>query len=70
MIKVEAIYIQVLVRKGEYEDKFDHFKATIGDKVYEPIPIGFLRISELSNLEQMLNDAYEEGYAHASELVG
>jgi hypothetical protein len=65
MIKVEAVYIKKLVAPKKYENRFDHFKATIGCKVYEPIPIGFLRISELGKLQEMLETAYEAGYEAA-----
>lgn len=57
MVKVEAIYKP----QGKNEPKFSHIKATIGDKVYEPVPISFLRVSELKALEEMLNTAVEFG---------
>ncbi len=78
MIKVEPVYMYTKPQGGKIvsttEDKrrdtvkgercsFEYFKATIGDKVYHPIPIGFLRISELPALQQMLIDAYELGKA-------
>lgn len=58
MIKAEAVYQD----KGKgAEPKFDHFKLTIGDRVYEPIPISFLRKTELFALEEMLKYAAKVG---------
>ena len=54
MIKVEVIYTD---QGKNVKPKFSHFKATVGDKVYDPIPVKFLRISELPALEEMLNTA-------------
>jgi len=61
MITVEAKYVEVKQGKGKSQKKFDGFRAVVGEKVYDPIPISFLRISELLKLQQMLEEAYNEG---------
>ena len=58
MIKVEAVYTD---RGKNVEPKFDHFKATVGNKIYDPLPIKFIRISELKAVEEMLNTALDLG---------
>ena len=62
MIKAEVIYKD----KGKGDLKFDHFKVTVGDRVYEPVPIFMLRISELKTLEAMLVHAATIGAAEAT----
>ena len=57
MIKVEAVYKDM----GKAGKKFDHFKLTIGEHVFEPVPISYLRISELGTLEMLLQAAAEYG---------
>lgn len=56
MIKGEAVYRN----QGKADPKFDHFKLTIGDRVFEPIPFRYLLISELPKLEALLNLAVEQ----------
>src|ERR1700739_752378 len=41
------------------EAKFDHFKGIVGGEVYDPLPIRFLRISELTILGDMLKQAMQ-----------
>ena len=48
-VKIETIY-QDMGPKANPRYKFSHFKATVGDTVYDPIPIKFLRVSELQVL--------------------
>lgn len=61
MIKCEAVYKDIPVGKNKTEKKFQHFKVTIGELIIEPVPIGYLRISELKQLESMLQEAYLAG---------
>ena len=48
-VKIETIY-QDMGPKANPRYKFSHFKSTVGDTVYDPIPIKFLRVSELQVL--------------------
>jgi hypothetical protein len=63
LIKAEAVY----KNQGKGDPKFDHFKLTIGDVVFEDLPIRFLRISELPTLEKLLGLAVQEALAEVAE---
>ena len=53
--------------QGKAEAKFDHFKGIVGGEVYDPLPIRFLRISELTILGDMLKQAMQFAAAAAVE---
>jgi hypothetical protein len=60
LIRVHAVY-QFFKKQ---EKKFDRIDVTIGDKTTE-CPIAYIRVSELSKLEEMLKEAYQLGYEKA-----
>jgi hypothetical protein len=68
LVKVETIY-QDLGPKANPRYKFSHFKAMIGTEVYDPIPIRFLRISDLPVLKEMLETAVSTGMCNAKGPV-
>jgi ribosomal protein S27AE len=68
LVKLETIY-QDLGPKASPRYKFIDFKATIGDKIYDPIPIRFLRISELQVLQEMLEAAVNAGANKIAKLT-
>jgi hypothetical protein len=57
MIKVEAIYKP----QGKNEPKFDRIVVTIGDQVFDPVPIRFMKVGEMKELTKMLEAAAEFG---------
>ena len=63
-VKIETIY-QDMGPKANPRYKFSHFKATVGDTVYDPIPIKCLRVSELQVLHELLDHAYNAGFNEA-----
>ena len=47
--------------KGKTEKRFDRLRVAIGEQIFDPSPIKFMRISELEKLDEMLIAAYELG---------
>jgi hypothetical protein len=64
MIVVEAVYTPV----KKQEPKFEKIVVLIGDGPVKEVPIKFLRVSEVQNLQNLLREAYDAGFS-AGERV-
>lgn len=62
------IRLKVIKEVKGQEKKFDRIIATInGQTAYDPFPISYLRVSEVEKLQDILDSAYELGYAKAEQ---
>jgi len=56
-IEVKAVYKPLPGGKQQFEN----LMVRIGEKVFDPIPVKFMRISEMKNFRALLEEAFRLG---------